>query len=97
MQRIEQIVSPTPHLTVMVTPLNGHGLLHITALAPLSVVIHLAALAPLSVVVRLTALTPLNVNVHLHLKRGRIDDDVDSNQFEEAVNTCDRVPVIKRA
>ncbi|KAF8833766.1 hypothetical protein BDN67DRAFT_985804 [Paxillus ammoniavirescens] len=67
MQRIEQIVSPTPHLTVMVAPLNGHSLLHITALAPLSVVIHLAALAPLSVVVCLTALAPLNINVRLRL------------------------------
>jgi hypothetical protein len=30
-------------------------------------------------------------------KRGRIDDDVDSNQFEEVVNTHERVPVVKRA
>ncbi|KAF8834215.1 hypothetical protein BDN67DRAFT_1016733 [Paxillus ammoniavirescens] len=30
-------------------------------------------------------------------KRGRIDDDVDSNKFKEVVNTRDRVPVIKRA
>jgi hypothetical protein len=57
MQRIEQIVSPLPHLTVMVAPLNGHAPLHVTvcltALAPLSVVVHLTALAPLIVIVRL--------------------------------------------
>ncbi|KIJ05960.1 hypothetical protein PAXINDRAFT_20820 [Paxillus involutus ATCC 200175] len=54
---IEQIISPPPHLTVMVTPLNGHTPLHITvcltALAPLSVVVHLTALAPLTVIIRL--------------------------------------------
>ncbi|KIJ21124.1 hypothetical protein PAXINDRAFT_6895 [Paxillus involutus ATCC 200175] len=56
MQRIKQIVSPLPHLTVMVAPLNGHAPLHITmcltALAPLSIVVHLTALAPLIVIVR---------------------------------------------
>ncbi|KIJ12758.1 hypothetical protein PAXINDRAFT_14326 [Paxillus involutus ATCC 200175] len=30
-------------------------------------------------------------------KRGRIDDDVDSNEFKEVVNTHERVPVVKRA
>ncbi|KIJ19522.1 hypothetical protein PAXINDRAFT_8011 [Paxillus involutus ATCC 200175] len=30
-------------------------------------------------------------------KRGRIDVNVDSNQFEEVVNTHERVPVVKRA
>ncbi|KAF8833522.1 hypothetical protein BDN67DRAFT_985978 [Paxillus ammoniavirescens] len=30
-------------------------------------------------------------------KRGRINDDINSNQFEEAVNTHDRVPVVKQA
>ncbi|KIJ14143.1 hypothetical protein PAXINDRAFT_13059 [Paxillus involutus ATCC 200175] len=30
-------------------------------------------------------------------KRGHIDDDVDSNQFEEVVNTHERVPVVKWA
>ncbi|KIJ07125.1 hypothetical protein PAXINDRAFT_19675 [Paxillus involutus ATCC 200175] len=30
-------------------------------------------------------------------KQGRIDDDVDSNQFAEVVNTHERVPVVKRA
>ncbi|KIJ09795.1 hypothetical protein PAXINDRAFT_17129 [Paxillus involutus ATCC 200175] len=81
--RIEQIVSPLPHLTVMVAPLNGHTPLHVTMC--------LTALAPLSVVVHLTALTPLIVIVRLRLKRGRIDDDVDSNQFKEVVNTHERV------
>ncbi|KIJ06547.1 hypothetical protein PAXINDRAFT_20259 [Paxillus involutus ATCC 200175] len=89
MQRIEQIVSPPPHLTVMVAPLNGHAPLHVT--------VCLTTLAPLSVVVHLTALAPLIVIVHLHLKWGRIDDDVDSNQFKEVVNTHERVPVVKRA
>ncbi|KIJ10202.1 hypothetical protein PAXINDRAFT_16773 [Paxillus involutus ATCC 200175] len=62
--RIEQIVSPLPHLTVMVAPLNGHTPLHVTvcltALAPLSIVIHLTTLAPLIVIVRLhlNAVTP---------------------------------------
>ncbi|KIJ09431.1 hypothetical protein PAXINDRAFT_17472 [Paxillus involutus ATCC 200175] len=89
MQRIKQIISPLPHLTVMVAPLNGHGPLHITMC--------LTALAPLSVVVHLTALAPLIVIVCLRLNRGHIDDNVDSNQFEEVVNTHERVLVVKRA
>ncbi|KIJ11560.1 hypothetical protein PAXINDRAFT_15557 [Paxillus involutus ATCC 200175] len=52
MQRIEQIISPLPHLTVMVAPLNGHAPLHVTMC--------LTALAPLIVIVRLhlNAITP---------------------------------------
>ncbi|KIJ09749.1 hypothetical protein PAXINDRAFT_17184, partial [Paxillus involutus ATCC 200175] len=88
--RIEQIVSPLPHLTVMVAPLNAHAPLHVTMC--------LTALALLSVVIHLTALTPLIVIVCLHLAEvGHVDDDVDSNQFEEVVNTHERVPVVKQA
>ncbi|KAF8833009.1 hypothetical protein BDN67DRAFT_986310 [Paxillus ammoniavirescens] len=66
----------------MVAPLNGHGLLHITALAPLSVVIHLTTLAPLNVNVRLrlvrlclNAVTPhigLLITWPLHPDRSRV-------------------------
>ncbi|KIJ08453.1 hypothetical protein PAXINDRAFT_18416 [Paxillus involutus ATCC 200175] len=51
---IEQIVSPLPHLTMMVAPLNGHAPLHITMC--------LTTLAPLIIIVRLRLRL-----VHLHL------------------------------
>ncbi|KIJ04524.1 hypothetical protein PAXINDRAFT_22180 [Paxillus involutus ATCC 200175] len=68
--RIEQIVSPPPHLTVMVAPLNSHAPLHVTvcltALTPLSVIVHLTTLAPLIVIVCLRLVCLRLVCLHLN-------------------------------